>query len=301
MPKQTLILDSSQVSAFYECETMWELSYKENLTLNNNLREDMELGTYGHKLMEIYYTNLGLGMKSDEIIDECRKWHNECLELGDDFWLSKEGRNKVWERWYLYWMKYSRKGSDIDVALGPPIHKINEDFTDSMEPNPLVEKGFSFELLNNSEYLFILEGRVDLLGYLNGTYCFVDHKFQGRKRELYPKSIQFRNYSLALDLPLGIINYVRFAKEIDPKETFRREIIQFPKWERDWWREELITMFKRIAIAQRDGEYAHNYSACPGKYGYRCQFTHICEEHNADTIVNIKNLKYEKKQEWHPW
>ena len=191
--------------------------------------------------------------------------------------------------------------------MGKPVHRIcisemDPDFPiDLFEPNPLVEKGFSFELLNTLDYLFILEGRVDLIGDLNGTLCFLDHKFQSRKRNLYQKSIQFRNYSLALNLPLGIINYIRLAKEVTKEDTFKRELIQFPLWEREWWRGELIKLFHHIASSMKSKEFKKNYSQCTGKFGYHCQFTKICEEHNLVTIDAIKEQHYKKKEEWKPW
>jgi hypothetical protein len=303
MPRQILILDSSQIDTWETCKMSWKLSYDENLRhLGEFEREDIEMGTYGHKLMEIYYTNRALGFPIDKCVTECEQFHESCNKV-EDFWLNPEGREKVFDRFDLYWKAYSR--ADISPALGKPVHEIVIDpfdnVNDVFSPNPLVEKGFSYELLNTPDYLFVLEGRVDLIGDLNGITVFMDHKFQGRRRALYTKSIQFRNYSMALNLSLGVINYVRLAKEIDSKETFKRELISFPLWEREWWRKELIKIFHRIASSKKEEDFGKNFSACSGKFGYQCQFTKICEEHNLVTIQAVKDQHYKKKEVWKPW
>lgn len=300
MPRQILILDSSQISLFDECETKWKLSYGENLTTSNDVREDMAMGTFGHHLLEIYYKDRSVGSQADMAAAHAVDWANKL----DGFPLSAEKKATVLNRFQDYWMTYSRK--DIEVAMGKPVHRIEQDkiFPDNIidvyDPNPLVEKGFSYELLNTPDYLFILEGRVDIIGTLSGTLAFMDHKFQGRSHELYQKSIQFRNYSLALDLSLGIINYIRLHKEIT-KDTLKREIISFPPWERKWWKTELIKIYLRIAERMRSKDFEMNFSACPGKYGFKCEFTKICEEHDLVTIDAIKNQNYKQKEVWTPW
>src|SRR5690348_15830065 len=57
-----------------------------------------------------------------------------------------------------------------------------------------VEVGFSEVVYESASRLYLLEGRIDIMGTLQGLNTIVDLKFQGRTRELYKKSIQFRNY-----------------------------------------------------------------------------------------------------------
>lgn len=319
MSRKTLILDSSQIESFLTCNQLWNLKYQENLTLSTEVREDMAMGTYGHKLLEIYYTALALGKTVQQAVALAQSFH-----LEGDFPLSAEMREKVSARFNDYWMIYC--ANDIIPALGAPIpiirfreHKYlfnnqceicgdknfiegdcpNRPYT-KMEPKPLVEQGFSYELLNTPEYLFVLEGRIDLIGTLSGQNCWLDHKFQGRKRDLYSKSIQFRNYSLVTDLSLGIINYIRMAKTIE-KDTLTRHIVSFSSKDRREWKQELIEIFVTIVRDMELSEYTKNRSACPGKFGYPCEFTKICEETNPVTIQAIKSINYKEKEKWTPW
>lgn len=323
MGRKTLVLDSSQIDSFLTCDTLWNYRYNESIVRDNEVREDMAMGTYGHKLLEIYYTALACGKSIQEAVAEARTFH-----IDGEFPLSEDIRIKVAARFNDYWMIYC--ANDIIPALGQPSLKIkfgpHKSICDGvicdsckliipvngeenkcpnapvsvMEPKPLVEQGFSYELLNDQDYLFVLEGRIDLIGTTSGQNCWMDHKFQGRKRDLYKKSIQFRNYSLVTDLSLGIINYIRLAKTIE-KDTLQREIVSFPPWERKQWKSELIDIYKSIANDMDLGYFKKNRSSCAGKFGYACEYTKICEETNLVTIEAIKNQYYKKRERWSPW
>lgn len=320
MSRKTLILDSSQIDSYLTCPTLWHLNYVEDLTLSNEIREDMAAGTYGHKLLEIYYTALALGRSVQDAVAEAQHFH-----VNDNFPLTKETRDKVASRFNDYWMIHC--AHDIIPALGAPTYRIeitcicthhshkhigddgkctlcscanyNEIIQDVYDPKPLVEQGFSYELLNNEDFLFVLEGRIDLIGSLSGQMCWMDHKFQGRKRGLYKKSIQFRNYALVTNLSIGVINYIRMAKIIE-SDTLQRVIVSFPPWDRAAWKAELIEIYKSIALSMETGT-PKNRSSCAGKYGYECQYTKICEESNLITIQAIKETNYKKREKWSPW
>src|ERR1035438_2546475 len=72
MPKQTLILDSSQLSTLLECEERWRLEQQENLihinekfpAESNRPNEAIAAGSLGHKYQEIYYHELAIDRKS---------------------------------------------------------------------------------------------------------------------------------------------------------------------------------------------------------------------------------------------
>src|SRR5712672_2931372 len=60
---QTLILDSSQISAWFECPTEW--SNRGLIAINKNKPDEtlrpgdaMAMGSLGHKYLELYYTSL---------------------------------------------------------------------------------------------------------------------------------------------------------------------------------------------------------------------------------------------------
>jgi len=314
MNKQVLVLDSSQISTYLECPTKHNLQYVESITWADEaaVREDMAAGTYGHKLLELYYTALACGQSLETAVCRANKFH-----LEDDFPLSQARRDLVADRFKIYWMTYQHQ--DIIPSLGVPIYRVDSlpeinqpyEFSGKInpmesigmvevwEPKPLVEQGFSYEVLNDRNYLFVLEGRIDMIGSLNGQLVWMDHKFQGRRHDLYKKSIQFRNYSLACNLTLGVINYIRLHKEIT-KDTLVRDIVSFNPRERELWREELIELYKHIA-SESEAPRRKNWGACAGKFGYPCEYTKICEESDTNISNAIKETYYKKKEVWKPW
>ena len=291
--RQTIILDSTKIDNFLQCNQMMNLAYIENLTPSNLIKEDISAGAYGHKLLEIYYTHLPCGWKSS--MAEVNKFH-----LNEDFPLSIEKRKLVEARLQYYWQRYA--GSDYETLCGTRIKMIAKDGlpVEVEEAFPLVEQGFSYKLYEDRDYLFILEGRIDWLVNIQGTKAFVDHKFQFRESNLYEKSIQFRNYSLVTGLNLGIINYIRLHQKIDEK-TLVRSTTSFSSLDIRMWREELIDIYMNYANIVRKNEFPLNRSSCSGKFGYPCQFVDICNEHSKSIKEAVKKTKFVKREPWNPW
>ena len=185
-----------------------------------------------------------------------------------------------------------------------------------------VEVGFSHKLYEDDQRLYIIEGRIDLLGQIAGN-CpdgWADHKFQSRERDLYLKSIQFRNYAMVTGLSLGVVNYIRFAKKVEKDKTFKRSIISFSRLEMEAWRENLIRIYHRIENALNPSLFAENAedgkdwqwydstdilrnrSACSGKFGYPCDYTLLCENFfNLELIKINESSEFVQKPEWRPW
>jgi hypothetical protein len=169
-----------------------------------------------------------------------------------------------------------------------------------IESPDFVEVGFSEPIYEDSDRLYVLEGRIDLLGSLQGLNCVIDHKFQFRKRDLYRKTIQFRNYAMIIKRPMLIANYVGLTKKVD-KDTFRRVISSFTAFEHNAWKQRLIRMFDKMAEAISHEYYEQRWSACPGKFGHECQFTTLCEESNSQLIEIKKATMFKQRAEWKPW
>jgi len=305
MPRTTLILDSSQISSFLACPERWRLSNVERLTKSNVVDSPISAGTLMHKYLEIYYTlqGIGIGINSGEAYKIALAFDPDSKDEIDNYQYPLDGplRKQVAARFFDYHLTYSagdyetmyRSEYDVHIENGMPI--------DTTKKVPLVEQGFSFKLLDTAEYLFVLEGRIDWLARLkDGTNLWVDHKLQFRQRELYKKSIQFRNYALATGFTLGVINYVRMHKTIEPK-TLVRSVITFSSYERQMWKFKLIDIFKRIAAQMQQPHLEKNYKSCEGDFGYPCQYTPICEEHQPLTQIAIKKRDFVERKEWKPW
>lgn len=299
--KITLVLDSSQISKFSECPMLWNLSYNRSLGLRAiegeaAPREDMMMGSYGHAMLEMYYKTKALGGITQDCIDAGRE------VPVDEFPLTDENREKVKSAFEMYWKVYT--GERMSILMGPPAKKITFDPSgmipkEEWELNPLVEKGFSYKLHETNDYLFVLEGRIDLMVSLDGIPVFIDHKFQSREKSLYGKRIQLRNYSLVTGFDLGGYNYIRYHKTVTNK-TFERKFTSFSSFERQWWKNELIKIYTRIAHSVYGKEFEQRWESCEGKY-WPCVFNKVCNERNLDVRENIIQLNFEEKPRWSPW
>lgn len=323
MSKFTLILDSTQISNHMACPAMWFLGDRRRL-LRNDIAAQMErrdssaldMGTYFHKLCEVYYKNYRFKLNQEQAVDmamvldmdhevcEC-KHHLETHQLGlgscvapecqckgfkaKPFPLNADKRRAVRDRFFEYISTYSAKG-DFDVTS--PDH---------------VEVGFSELLYEDSERIFILEGRMDIAeASYNGTKCVVDHKLQLRRKDLYLKRIQFRNYAMVSRQPFLIVNYCRMAKEAS-NETFKRAIASFTALEHKYWKEKLIYIYTQIAnhLMTAGGILpTQNWGNCETGNGYsECQFTPLCEEtYLGERMMNNRiDQLYSIREEWKPW
>ena len=291
--KKILILDSSQISAYYTCPVLWTFEYKNNLTVSNQIDEPIMAGTYGHELLDRYYKARCLGEPSARAANIALAFLPPA-----DFMLSDELIKLIRARFNHYWMTYAN--NDFD-PLFKETYAIGIDNNglpvDDAVKTPLVEQGFSYPLLDTKEYLFILEGKIDLICNYHGGKAIVAHKFQFRKRDHYKKRIQFKNYCLATNINTLIVNYIRLHKELS-KDTLVRMPCSFNPFEIQVWKGELIEIYKRIA----NEKIAHNWDSCEGKYGYPCKFTKICDEWpNSATANAVKAQYYQIKKEWKPW
>lgn len=317
--KTTLILDSSKISLFLECPQKWYFNSIKHLVPNYIQEPDsmpMKAGTYGHKLLEIYYTQRCGGASlndaaaavfsynpdTDTCVCGCHKDSHKYIELLNltechkckkcinftpkQFDLSMETRIAVKNRLREYFLTYEKN----DFQVLSPQH---------------LEVGFSEKIFEDSENLFILEGRIDMLCSLQGLDCLVDHKFQLRKHALYAKSIQFRNYALVAKKLLFIINYVRLTKSPD-KGTLVRELVNFTVPELLAWKQKLIEIFFRIKKAKEVGDGGgvpeQNFGACAGRFNYACNYTTLCEESQPEVAkMKEKQLYSINSNPWRPW
>lgn len=330
MSKSVLILDSSQIDAFGTCPTFWWYQYKRRLDpISSSLNVPMDMGTYGHKLLEIIYKERAKGNINGAVdtafaydIDKetCRCSHghekhhfeqtivnsvaaytHKCQSVGCPctdfvavpFPLSPPDRESVKNRVLEY--------TFAEGVVVPQLIPTSPDH---------VEVGFSEKLYEDEKRIYILEGRIDLLGRIanNCESGWADHKFQVREKNLYLKSIQFRNYAMVTKCAIGVVNYIRFAKKMEVGKTFKRAVISFSRLEMDAWRRNLILTYRKIEeVIQANNWYNEEdkfreRSACSGKYGYPCDYTKLCEDFMIPQLIKInEQSEYRVKAEWRPW
>lgn len=321
MSKTILILDSSQIDAFLTCPSLWDYQYRKRLIKADRAgNTPMDMGTAGHKYLEIYYKEQAKGKTQQEALEialaydldknTCHCGHGleyhdgenyteettKCQSIGCTcasfvpvpFPLDLPDRQAVKDRVLMYTMV---EGNGLPAFRAKsPDH---------------VEVGFSHKLYEDDNRLYILEGRIDLIGQIanNCTDGWADHKFQMRQRDLYLKSIQFRNYALVTQKAIGVVNYIRFAKKVEKDVTFKRAIISFSRMEMESWKEQLLGIYRGVEN-YINGEFGtcRNWSACSGKYGYPCDYTDLCENYMLPQLVQVNmDTKYKIRPEWRPW
>ncbi len=318
MSKFILTLDSSQLANFSDCPMYWNYANNECLGYaHEQEKEAMNAGTYGHYLLDIFYTKRAQGESINDaaaaafafnpdtefqcscghILKEhtrtllhhnhaCSKCltHAICWKFDPKpFTLSQDMRIAVKTRLREYFLTYSQN--------------------DFIPNNPsAIEVGFSKPIYEDEENLFVLEGRIDLIGTWQGLATIVDHKFQLRKRDLYKKAIQFRNYDLVCDglTNMLVINYIRLTKGVT-KDTLVRDPVTFTSLERAWWKKEVVKMFFQVKKQMQSSEFVQNWGMCGGKYGYPCLYAPLCEEHNQEIRERKKNQLFVVKEAWKPW
>ena len=329
MSKQIVIADSTQIAAFLQCERLWNYEHRQRLVpLEAGTSDAISMGSYGHKLLEIYYNSIIDGKGAEHGINAARAfdidnfictcshsidYHRELIsptsipqececnaqscncELFEPvrFPLDAVDRQTVLNRFEEYCY--------IQAARSNIIHPAH------------TEVGFSELLYEDADRMYILEGRIDLIGTYgsngNEQQVIVDHKFQLKEKRLYKKMIQFRNYAMVAKANLMLLNMIRLAKGVTPR-TFETIPISFTDVEHQWWRRELISIYDRMAeilpsqfMDVEEREPLPNWSSCSGMYGYECNYTRLCEptEQEPTLLEAKKQALYKIKPVWSPW
>jgi len=137
------------------------------------------------------------------------------------------------------------------------------------------EIAFSKILYEDSKYLFVYEGRPDMVVWLNSDQkdkMIVDHKSQARRNDIYPYNNQVLGYCWGLGVDTFCYNYFGLQETGDPKDWFRRSAHRFSKSDIENWKSATIEWFKKIAD---DTQHIKSLQ-CSGTYGI-CTFKDLCE------------------------
>jgi hypothetical protein len=274
---ENLALDSSKISTYLECNRKYQLSYQEHLVTLES-QPALDKGTIGHKFLEYYYNcrkdGASVGDSTQMAIVSTTDW----LKTQEQFnYLPPEEIRFLFNRLTIYTAYYS--GDNFKI-LG-------------------TEVGFSKELFKTQDYIYIVEGKIDVvIEDSDGKIAYKDHKFQSRKYDYYQNNVQFMTYALACETNAGVINYIGLQKEAPKDGFFRRVPIHFSRSLLNEWRLELLQIFDSIA---RDRKFSKNRSACKRGLNRKCQFTHICEQTDKRFEAEVKRTEFKVRDAWTPW
>ncbi len=287
MSKIIITRDSTQIDAFLTCEQYWQYRFQNLLvpaeeSTKKKTADSKLMGSYGHALLEVYYKNIATGADTTQAANIAYSCRYDNGEKDKFIILTQRERDTVANRLKDYWVL---------------THARPDFIPDSVES---VEVGFSELLYEDCDRMYILEGRIDLIGTYQGIHCVADHKFQLREKPLYKKAIQFRNYALVTHTNSLILNMIRLHQEITNK-TFERPIASFIEPEHKWWKLRLIEIYHQMYADHIKNTYEKRESSCINRYGYECEYTKLCEEWSPEMIEAKKNAMYRIGEPWTPW
>lgn len=298
--KITLILDASQIQELEgsgSCDLKWHYRYNECLQKWNAKSRALDIGSFVHKMLEIFYTLRSIEPKADRFL------HSNIVqslvkdkELAAPYNLSKEDVQFFKQRFTQYVINWT--GHDF-----MPVRK---------NGIPGVELGFSKVLHETESHLYVVEGKIDLVAPTPaGEMAFWDNKTQGRKEELYLRKTQCLVYSWATGIRRGGFNYFKTDKKYVDNETFRRSLHFYPEWLIEKWERQMMRLFGRLESIMRENSitqmnefrpehFIQNLSACAGnKESWPCHYNGICE--NPEQADAMKKQFYFTRDRWQPW
>lgn len=275
MSRDILKLDSQALNTYQQCPRKFFWSFKRNIEPVKR-KTALSMGGVMHDLFE--FVNTGLIEKRDEL----RNLILEALQTVDMSEVSSEERALITKRFLEYFNYWQVEDSKYELVA--------------------CEKGFSKTIYEDSNVLFVYEGRIDALFYHNREQVYVwrDYKTHSGQK-LYKHTNQFYGYTWALTEYgcRGEIDYIGKNKTFNPNEpskTFEREIVKFHQSQVDRWVVRAIDTFYDI---YRDTRYHERMSACQGKYGV-CSFHTLCER-DPSIHESLIQINYKEKEKWSAW
>lgn len=271
VPKITIIADSHQLSEYQRCPSLYEKSQVQQFG-TEKMKTAFIKGRAIHDVLETYY----LCKIQKKPIDQCVM--EALLKLQTQKELSKDEFRIISPKLIQYFAHYR---DETWVPLKTEI-------------------GFSKLLYEDSNHLFVYEGKIDLLLEVQRAKAFSDHKSQSRHQNLPQDSNQFLGYAWATGLMLGIINFLNLAESKAPKDAFRREICNYtPNLIKEWTEGAIDTML-RMARSQREGRYLKQRHGCLGVYGL-CDFIDVCKQTSKLVQIGMLKRDFIIKEPWSPW
>lgn len=272
--KTIISLSQSQISEFLRCAQLWNL-HSAQLWGKAEVQERhaLDAGTIVHAFLEQHY-------KGNNFAAAPRHFSPETKELWEGFDEREyKGRPKyltrdfLFERVKMYIMGRTLQGD----------WKAKD-----------VEVGFSTVIFENDQFVFVLEGRIDLLT----EGMIIDFKTQSRYSNLSKRKIQFITYAMATGIPHVMIQYIMLTEKVD-NHTFRTDLMSYSRAEMEYWKNYLI---ERVFMKIAKWEIEPNHGACAGTYDAApCMFENVCWETDEDMRSRILRQNFVQIEEHRSW
>ena len=271
MPKKVLALDSHGLSDFQRCPRLYK--YTNILGIEPGITyEPFERGTTITMMLEAYY----LAKREEKSIKQAiTQIIQDILYMSS---LPQDMKDLIEIRFMRY-IKHYKDESWFPIAMES-------------------ECAFSKILYEDSDYLFVYEGRPDMVVWLDFDKkhkLIIDHKSQSRRKDLYFYNNQVLGYSWGLDIPNFAYNYFGIQESGEPNDWFRRSGHRFIERDIAKWKLQTIHWFKKIV----EDESLYPSLQCDGPYGL-CAFKNLCEC-NEDWVMEDKIKREFKKRTFKVW
>ena len=284
LPSLQLAHDSVSIGAAKTCKRYYKYSILDGWTDKKD-KIDLEFGIYFHSATEEYHRAEAKG-----------KSHDEALESALDRTLSDTWRSEFSRPWDSTDPNKNRGGL-IRSVIWYVEHFKGDSLKTVILSNgkPAIEVPFSIEIGYTSRLTgekFLLCGRLDKLGDLNGQYWIVDKKTT--KYTLGPSYFarytpdnQVSTYSFAgsIMFPFSISGVIIDAAQILKDSTrFQRGFVPRSKSQLEEWIRGVYTLFSEIETCIETNHWPMNDRACgiprldekTGEVRYGCQFREVC-------------------------
>lgn len=248
MPQKIVIADSHAISRFQECEAAYEFSNVIKIQTREE-RRGIDRGTVIATLLEEYYRARKNGELTREKIFEIIAKHLDTSEL------SADDKDLIRFRFMKYYGHYKNENLEI-IAVEP-------------------ETAFSKVIYEDKDYLFIYEGRPDIIFKtpgVNGIIYPADHKSRSQNHSIYFYNNQAMGYCWASRTQHFMYNFFGLQETGGAEKWFERPTKVFTEDQILEWKEDTIEWFHRIA---RTTKFLRS-RRCQGKYGI-CEFHKLCE------------------------
>lgn len=287
--KQILALDSHSLSYYQHCPE--EYRYKALVQIEQvNTKNAFVQGTYWAKMLEIYYR---ARIKYESKWKQAGTYNDKMSALS-----KRLGRSANTYAGF----------TDIEQNLwSTRIQLYHKTFYRENWIPLAVETGFSFVLYEDSEYLFIYEGRPDLIMSIIDPFnnskrvtAVCDHKTRAMNRDLIDFNNQVNGYLCATQANYFFYNYCGKQMEGGPAKYFQRQLVLRPQPVLERWKLNTIQWYLKIAHSIRHNKFDLSMQ-CTGQYG-PCDFVKLCSANDKLEYDSVMNSSFKKRErEWKAW
>lgn len=269
MSKLNVVMDMSQYDMFLLCPYRFRNRYKLNLE-SPNKNDALDRGTLIHVAAETYYESIKSGAPYDYAVNSALLKLKEAFVIESN--LSNDEANKIvdtMEQYFDYW-KVADQSFEI---LG-------------------VEEPFLYLLHEDENVKIHLAGKIDLRvrdnKYNNLPY---DHKSFSRSGPVNNLSNQFRNYCIAIESNVLIVNRIGMQKTLKPHEKFLRIPLSYDHLIFESWKKNVITNIFHYLQCEAENEWPTNETSCD-KFNRLCEYHEVCSSSGEEAKTFKLNTNF---------